>query len=222
MEAGRGVRCIKKPLPSSDLSPLPHTLTDTHVHTNTQTPLVSPTPSHHSSPQLKSTLYQTHGHIDAWARTITCTESKGHTFAHHQTHTHSIIRWLPWRKSEGARRRTAPQWWFCILMVPPPPPSSAPLSPQLVILVSRRLVGSKPPATSSQEDRVTQLQDSISRVRHLQMVTFDCDRLWGGSAGEQEKMGFLLACAPGDEVDCNYATKRKHRVRRGHPSTMSL
>lgn len=120
MEAGRGVRCIKKPLPSSDLSPLPHTLTDTHVHTNTQTPLASPTPSHHSSSQLKSTLYQTHGHIDAWAHTITCTESKGHTFAHHQTHTHSIIRWLPWRKSEGARRRTAPQWWFCILMVPPP------------------------------------------------------------------------------------------------------
>lgn len=102
------------------------------------------------------------------------------------------------------------------------PPSSAPLSPQLVILVSRRLVGSKPPATSSQEDRVTQLQDSISQVRHLQMVTFDCDRLWGGSAGEQEKMGFLLACAPGDEVDCNYATKRKHRVCRGHLSSMSL
>lgn len=41
-----------------------------------------------------------------------------HSLTGHQTHTRSIIRWLPWRGSEGARCCTTPPWWFCILMVP--------------------------------------------------------------------------------------------------------
>lgn len=53
MEAGRGVRCIKKPLPCSDLSPLPHTLTHTHTNTHTYTcqPLAI---SHYCSSTLHS------------------------------------------------------------------------------------------------------------------------------------------------------------------------
>lgn len=80
MEAGRGVRCIKKPLPSSDLSPLPHT----HAHT----PACQ---AHAISPVLAA----------AGVYTLSNTQTYGcaHTFTHHQTQTRSIIRWLPQKES---------------------------------------------------------------------------------------------------------------------------
>lgn len=107
MEAGRGVRCIKKPLPSSDLSPLPRA----HTHSHTQTCL----PHHLTIPRCGSTLHSIKSrdiemHVHSHARR--------HTHSYTIKHTHSIIRWLPWRKSEGTRRRSAQQWWFCILMEP--------------------------------------------------------------------------------------------------------
>lgn len=48
----------------------------------------------------------------------THTHPHSHSLARHQTHTRSIIRWLPRRRSKGARCCTTPPWWFCILMVP--------------------------------------------------------------------------------------------------------
>lgn len=84
MEAGRGVRCIKKPLPCSDLSPLPHmyTHTCTITHTHTQTRL--PTPRHLTIPcRGSTTLYQTQTYsVDA------------HTPTQMDTHSHTIKRTL--------------------------------------------------------------------------------------------------------------------------------
>lgn len=85
MEAGRGVCCIKKPLPCSDLSPLPHTLTRTQTHT----PIHLTTPRHLTLLQLDSTLYQTQTYsIDTHARMHTHMHTPTHTEPHTPSNTH--------------------------------------------------------------------------------------------------------------------------------------
>lgn len=116
MEAGRGVCCIKKPLPCSDLSPLPHTLTRTQTHT----PIHLTTPRHLTLLQLDSTLYQTQTYsIDTHARMHTHTHTPTHTEPHTPSNTHLFHHKMAAseKECEGARCCTMPPWWFCILMV---------------------------------------------------------------------------------------------------------
>lgn len=118
--------------------------------------------------------------------------SNRHTFTHHQTHTRSIIRWLPWRKSEGARCCTTPVVILNLNGTPPLLPST-PLS---------QVAGSKPLATSPQEDWATQLQGSISWVRHLHAAASECDSHRGLREGTRDR---LCLCAQWEEVYYHYS-----------------
>lgn len=82
MEAGRGVRCIKKPLPSSDLSPLPRT----HTYTHTQKPAYQP---HTISPFFAAAQLYTLSKTETYRCMRVC--SRTHTYTHSHTIKHMLI-----------------------------------------------------------------------------------------------------------------------------------
>lgn len=183
MEAGRGVRCIKKPLPCSDLSPLPHIHGETHAQTHTQIHAYQP---HGISPVLAAAqlfiLSSTQAfwiHAHSQSHRHICTPSNIYSFYHKAA------------ASEEKWRCKAPHYTEVVILHFN---EAAPLPPltQLVILVSCRLVGSEPSATSPQEDGVTQLQDSISRLHHLQTAAFECECHQTGKGGEQGEMNICV------------------------------
>ena len=86
-----------------------------------------------------------------------------------QTHIHTTSNTYSFHHKMAASEKewgseaphAASQWWFCILMVP----LLSSLYPSFLSIGNsgESQAGSKQPATSPQEDRATQFQDSISR-----------------------------------------------------------
>lgn len=98
------VRCIKKPLPSSDLSPSSHIRAHSRTHTSLP---ANPAPSRHSSPQPDSTLYQTRGREDAWARANVRTHWAKRTHVHTPSSTYSFHHKMAASEKEWGERGAA-------------------------------------------------------------------------------------------------------------------